>query len=274
VDGALRRGREATLSVFDRGARDGEGLFETLRVFGGHPFLWERHLERMVLAAAELGFPVPASPVTLRSALDEVLAAEGLSDAVARVTITRGIPGSRPTRSIAWVEAEPVGGRLWRGTRTGAAFAIVSRRPFEPGPLGPYKTTSRLAYHLAREEARVAGADETLLVSRTGEVLEGSVSNLFARIDGVGLVTPPLASGVLPGVTRAWVLALARREGTPVLERPLRLYELEQAREVFVTNSVQGVVPIARIDALEIPETRAGRRLAARYLEEAVAAAD
>ena len=75
VDGELRRGREATLSVFDRGARDGEGLFETVRVHRGQPFLWERHLERMVLSAAELGFPVPP-PSTWPSTTVSVKATE------------------------------------------------------------------------------------------------------------------------------------------------------------------------------------------------------
>ncbi|HUK64712.1 MAG TPA: aminotransferase class IV, partial [Dongiaceae bacterium] len=65
VNGRLCRGDEAAVSLFDRGARDGEGLFETLRVYGGRAFQWERHLERLVLSAAELGFPVPPSPATL-----------------------------------------------------------------------------------------------------------------------------------------------------------------------------------------------------------------
>ncbi|MEK7329699.1 MAG: aminotransferase class IV, partial [Candidatus Eisenbacteria bacterium] len=121
INGRLCRGDDAALSLFDRGARDGEGLFETLRVYDGRPFLWERHMERLVLSAAVLGFPVPASPVTLREALDQVLAADGLADAVARITVTRGIPGGRPTRTGAWVEVEPLAARLWRGTRAGAA---------------------------------------------------------------------------------------------------------------------------------------------------------
>lgn len=270
VDGALRRGAEATLSVFDRGARDGEGLFETIRVFGGRPFLWERHLERLVLAAAELGFPVPAAPSTLRAALDAVLAADGLVDAVARITVTRGVPGSRPTRSTAWVEAEPLGGRLWAGARRGAADLIYSARPFEPGPLSAYKTTSRLAWHLAREEARVAGADEALLVSRSGHVLEGSVSNLFAWFeDARGLVTPPADGSVLPGVIRSWAIARAGREQYRVTERPLTRAELSEASEVWVTNSVQGIVPARTLDGAAVPSTTLGASWGGALIEEA-----
>jgi len=198
VNGKLCRGADAMLSLFDRGARDGEGLFETLRVESGRPLEWTRHLERLVLSAAELGFPVPPSPDHLREGLSELLAASGLSDAVARLTVTRGIPGGRPTRTGAWIEAEPLESRLWRGTRAGAASIVISKTRFEPGPLGRHKTTSRLAYHLAREEARVSRADEALLVAADGELLEGAVSNLFLVI-GAEVRTPRSRAASCPG---------------------------------------------------------------------------
>jgi branched-subunit amino acid aminotransferase/4-amino-4-deoxychorismate lyase len=242
-------------------------LFETLRVYGGRPFAWGRHMERLVLSAAVLGFPVPASPVTLRAALDQVLEAERLTDAVARVTVTRGIPGGRPTRTGAWVEVEPLAGRLWRGTRAGAATVIVSRRPFEPGPLGGHKTTSRLAYHLAREEARVARADETLLVSPAGEVLEGAVSNVFAVIEGE-VQTPPLACGILPGITRALAFGLCAAAGIPARECTLTLADLRAADEVFMTNSVQEIVPVGTLEDLAIPGRSVAGTLLAAYRRE------
>lgn len=268
VNGELRRGGEAMLTVFDRGARDGEGLFETFAVHAGVPFLWEQHLERMVLAAAELGFPVPPSPAVLREALDRVLEANGLSDAAARITVTRGVPGGRPVRTGAWLEVEPLLARLWRGTRTGGASAIVSQRPFEPGSLGAYKTTSRLPWHLAREEARGARADEALLVAADGEVLEGSVSNVFAVI-GDEVRTPPLTRGILPGITRARVLALCRELGVPAREARLDLDALRAADEAFVTNSLQGVVPLASLDGRAFPARARGEQLREAYRSEA-----
>jgi branched-subunit amino acid aminotransferase/4-amino-4-deoxychorismate lyase len=273
IDGRLTRGGEATLSVFDRGARDGEGLFETVKVVGGRPFQWRRHLERLVLSAAELGFPVPAGPDELADALDQVLAAEGLRDAVARVTVTRGIPGTRPTRSTAWVEAEPLSGRLWEGTRRGEAAVVGARAPFPaPGWIGRHKTTSRIAWHLAREDARAAGADEALLVTPEGLALEGAVSNLFAVRGGV-LATPPLELGVLPGITRAWVLRVAGSLGLVTAERPVAFAELPRAEEVLLTNSVQGIVSVGRLDGVTIAGRAIANRLRARY-EEAVAAGE
>ncbi len=278
LNGRLVRGHDAALSVFDRGARDGGAILETLRVYAGRPFAWQRHMERMVLSAAELGFPVPPSPARLRAAVDEVLAAEGLGDAVVRITVTRGIPGGRPVRTSAWVEAEPLGGRLWVGTRTrhpadggpAGARAILSLTPFAPGLLGRHKTTSRLAYDLAREEARAAGADEALLVSPAGEVLEGAASNLFV-VGGGEVVTPPLTADVLPGVTRAIAIGLCAELGIPLREAAVPLEMLRRAEAAFVTNSVQEVLPLASVAGRATPGRTIALRLLAAYRERVAA---
>ncbi len=264
INGRIVRGADAALSLFDRGARDGEGLFETLRVYGGEPLVWDRHMERLVLSAAELGFPVPPSPVLLREALARLLEAEGLEEAVARITVTRGVPGGRPTRTGAWIEAEPTGARLWRGTLSGQARVIFSRRPFHPGALGRYKTTSRLAYSLAREEARAAGVDETLLWSEGGEVLEGATSNLFV-VTGGEVRTPPLARGILPGIVRAWVLSACDRLGLAAREADIPRRTIVEADEVFLTNSVQEVVPVAAVEEHSIPGRQIGLKLRDAY---------
>jgi branched-subunit amino acid aminotransferase/4-amino-4-deoxychorismate lyase len=277
MNGVLVREGEAALSVWDRGARAGGALFETLRTYSGQPFAWMQHMERLVLSAAELGFPVPPGPDTLRDAVGSVLEAGGLADAVVRITVTRGIPGGRPVRTGAWVEAEPLAGRLWAGARVrpgadtpAGGRAILSRAPFTPGPLGRHKTTSRLAYELAREEAHAARVDEALLVSPAGQVLEGAVSNLFiVRPDGV-LVTPPLAADVLPGITRARVLGLARALGLEVAEAGVSLESLRMADEVFVTNSVQEVVPLAEVAGRALPSRDVGLRLLAEYRRQVV----
>jgi branched-chain amino acid aminotransferase len=262
IDGRLCRGTEAAISLFDRGARDGEALFETMRVEAGRPRDWARHLERLVLSAAELGFPVPPSPATLARGVDQLLEAEGLADAVIRVTVTRGVPGGRPTRTGCWIDAEPLDARRWRGVRAGRASAVFSKAPFEPGPLGRHKTTSRLAYHLAREEARALRADEALLVSPAGLVLEGATSSVFV-VTGGEARTPPLASGILPGITRAWALATCRTLGIPAREADISRDDALSADEVFLTNSVQGVVPLARLEERTLPATTVGERLRA-----------
>jgi branched-subunit amino acid aminotransferase/4-amino-4-deoxychorismate lyase len=273
VNGQMMKSSQASLSLFDRGARDGGGLFETLRIYGGRPFDWSRHMERLVLGAALLGFPVPSAPSRLRQALAQLLAAEGLADAVARLTVTRGVAGGRPTRTGAWAEVEPVPGRLWAGTRRGAAAVAISKRPFHPGPLGAFKTTSRLAYDLAREEARAAGVDEILLAGSDGMLYEGAASNLFV-VRGGEVLTPPLALGILPGIVRTRVFECCRALGVTAREEPLRRPDLERADEIFLTNSVQEIVPVERCCDRPLPGRALGERLLAAYRERVAAGTD
>lgn len=252
------------LSLWDRGARDGGAIFETVRTYGGEPFAWERHLERLVLSAAELGFPVPPSPSRLRKAVGELLAAQSLSDAVVRITVTRGIPGGRPTRTGAWIEAESVPARLWAGQRAVSATAIQSAHPFAAGWLGRHKTTSRMAWDLAREEARAAGVDEAVLVSPEGLVLEGAASNLFVVISGE-VLTPPISLDVLPGVTRALTLALCAEQGLRAREVAIPVAALHAADEVFFTNSVQEVLPVGVLAGRALPSRALGLKLRDAY---------
>ncbi len=269
IDGELKHGADATLSVFDRGARDGEGLFETLRLYQGQPFQWSRHLERLVVSAAELGFPVPPSPRALRAGLERLVEQSGASDAVARITVTRGIPSGgagRRTRTSSWIEVEPLAARKWHAAG-GAVRLICSRQPFEPGPLGRHKTTSRLAYHLAREEARAARAQETLLFNSSGWLLEGAVSNVFV-VEGGAVYTPPLALGILPGIARATVLRLCARLELAAEERRLTAHDLAAADEVFVTNSVQEVAVADAVDGRALGAPAVGTRLAQAYAAE------
>lgn len=257
----------AVLPLLDRGARDGEGLFETLRVTGGEPWLWQAHLERLVVSAAELGFPVPPSPGRLRRALAELATRTGLDEAVARITVTRGRAGARPARAGCWIEMEPLAARRWRGLAAGGgARALISRRAFEPGTLGRYKTTSRLAWNLARDEARARGADEALLVAADGELLEGATCNVFVVVAGT-LLTPPLDRNVLPGIVRGGALALAARLGIPARETPIGPGVLARAEEVLLTNSVQEMAPVVELDGLPLPSRAVGEALARAWRE-------
>jgi branched-subunit amino acid aminotransferase/4-amino-4-deoxychorismate lyase len=260
INGHLRRGSEASVSVFDRGARDGLALFETIRVEGRVPLDWHAHMERLVLAAAELAFPVPPSPDLLREGLTDLLAASVLDDAAVRLTISQGIPGIRPGRPGCWIDAEPLEGRLWRGARTGRAAAIVSRIAHVPGPFARYKTAHRLVHQRAGDEARAAGADEAILASAEGEVFEGAVSNVFC-VRGGAACTPPVARGIIPGTVRAAVIREARAAGVPLREAPLTRDDLAAADEVFVTNALQLVVPLHALDGRELPSRAIGERL-------------
>lgn len=261
----------AVVSVFDRGFRSGEGVFETLRVYGRHPFRLDAHLARAFEGAAALEFDVGPRDRIREACLTTAAAnAQELGeDSVLRLTATPGTidpaspfpgtPTGDPTVVVTSHPLELPADLYERGVR---ALTVPWRRE-----LPRVKTVSYVAPALARRRARAQGADEALFTDpAAGQVLEGSASNLFAVIDGE-LVTPPEES-VLAGVTRAVVLEVAAGEGIPVTERPLGLEELRTCSEAFITATTREVVPLVQVDDHRIGEGAPGpltRRLHAAY---------
>lgn len=274
VDGRLVPAEEAVVSVYDRGFRAGEGVFETFRAYGPHVFRLLAHLRRAASGAAFLGFPVDVGRLaeavtgTAVANLDE----HDGADSVVRLTAT---PGRLDPRSP--FPGRPVGGPT----------VVVTSHPLDL-PEGLYrdgvsatavpwarelpevKAVSYLAATVARQRARREGADEALLTDHAGRVLEGSSSNVFAVVDGT-LVTPPVSAGLLAGVTREVVLTVAASEGIPVAERQLTVAELAAADEALLTATTREVVPLVRFAGRPISDGRPGpvtRRLHAAYRDE------
>lgn len=261
VDGRVSREEGTVLApAHGGGPPAGEGLYETLRTYAARPFLWERHVARLAGAAAALGFP-PLPARVLRAGLDEALTAGGLREAAVRITVLRAQASG--TLNL-WIEVEPAEHRLWEGTRAGTATAILWSRPFDPGVLGRYKVTTRPAWREALAGAHAAGVDEAILVSPKGHVLEGSRSSVFA-VAAAEVVTPPLALGILPGITRELVLELCAELDLAARERAFAAADLLGADEAFLTTSIQEVVPLARLDGRSFPGGPVTARIARAY---------
>jgi len=135
----------------------------------------------------------------------------------------------------------------------------------ESSPLSRIKSCNYLDSILARMEASTLGADEALLLNSSGELACGSSSNVFLVLDET-LVTPPLESGVLDGITRRVVLELATRLGFPHSQRPVRREEMHLAQEVFVTNTAVGIMPVVAVDGRPVGRGSTGP-LSARLRE-------
>ncbi|MDQ3932495.1 MAG: aminotransferase class IV [Actinomycetota bacterium] len=241
------------MSVFDRGFRYGEGVFETMRAYGTHPFRLGAHLDRAAEGARVLEFELPRRARLEAAITATVQANADDGDLAVRLTVTPGLidpsspfPGQPLGGSTLVVTAHPLtyGEELYR---VGVSAAVVPRARELPG----IKSVSYLAAVLARREAKRHGAEEALLTDPAGMVLEGSHSNLFAVVDR-RLITPPPGAGILPGVTRAVTLEIAAGLGIPVLERPLPLAELLGAEEAFLTASTRELVPLVRVDDVPI----------------------
>jgi branched-chain amino acid aminotransferase len=250
LDGLLVPVDEARVSPFDHGLLVGDGVFETLRVYDGVPFAWTRHQARLVRSAAGLGLRAPGSH-ELRAAVDEVLAANRLTDGRVRVTVTGGPSplgsergGGPPTVIVVSAPATP-----WPPT---VDVVIVPWSRNEHGAVAGLKTTSYAENVRALAHARERGAGEAMFLNTRGELCEATGSNVFVIRDGV-VLTPPADAGCLLGVTRALVLELCADHGVPAEEAALGRAALGDADEAFLTSSTREVQPIGRVDGRALP---------------------
>lgn len=252
IDGELLDVNDARISPLDRGLTVGDGVFETLRVYGGIPFAWSRHSARLAHSAAGLGLALP-DPDVLRAAAAAVLAANGLDEARLRVTVTggEGPPGS--SRAGAIPSAFIVAVAFEHGPATTRAVIAPWTRNERSATAG-LKTISYAANVRALAYAEAHGADEALFANTAGNLCEATGSNVFVVVDGVAL-TPPASAGCLLGVTRGLLLELAGSCGVEAREADLPMTALPSVSELFLTSTTREVQAIGMIDdrRLEAP---------------------
>jgi branched-chain amino acid aminotransferase len=250
LDGAILDATEAKVSVFDHGLTVGDGVFETIKVIGGRPFALRRHIERLHRSARGLGLDVPLGDSRLRTAIDELLAAAPTGEAETarlRITVTGGVapPGSGrgtagPTLIIMVAPPDP-----WEADTV--AVTVPWPRN-ERSAVAGVKTTSYAENVVALAEARKGGATEAIMANLTGNLCEGTGTNVFVVRSGV-LTTPPLLAGCLAGVTRALLL----EELPEADEDNVPMTELPKADEVLLTSSTRDVQPLRMLDGRELP---------------------
>lgn len=253
LDGALISPEQASVSVFDRGFLYGDAVFEVLRTYGGRPFSLQEHLARLRRSADKVFIALPVDEATIGREVEAALGAAGNDESYVRIIVTRGSgplsldPDSarHPLRVILVEPVTPPARDLYV---RGIALAVVhGRRVTDDTAAAGAKVTNYLPNLLALREAKRRGAQEALFVDAGGHVLEGASSNVFV-VAGGRLATPPVAAGILPGITRAHVLAAAAALGIPCDERALSLDELLAADEVFVTSSIRELLSVVRVD--------------------------
>lgn len=241
LDGRVCPAEDARISPFDHGFLVGDGVFETLRVYGGRPFAVRRHLERLERSAAGIRLTPPARS-SLERAMAEVLDANpALTEARLRITVTSG---AGPLGSARGAGGPTV---LLSMTPMGTLpdhYAVVMA-PWprnERGTLAGLKTVSYAENAIALAWAKERGADETIFGNTAGHLCEGTGTNVFLAVGG-RLVTPPLSAGCLAGVTRDLVVELC-----DVAEEDVPVTALADADEAFVTGTGAEVKPITTVD--------------------------
>ncbi|MBX3180991.1 MAG: aminotransferase class IV [Polyangiaceae bacterium] len=251
VNGRIVAPEDAKVSVYDRGFLYGDSVFETLRTYERVPFALTEHLARLERSATLVAMELPVSLEQLQRELLEVLEAAGDQESYARLMITRGQGelGLAPSEAEALrvILVEPLTPPPVAQRERGIAVTLYgARRATDATLAAGAKVGNYLTSVLAMAEARRAGAAEALIVDGEGQVLEGATSNVFVVKDGA-LITPPISVGILPGITRAAVLALARELGIQARVAPLDVSALLAADEVFITSSIRELLGVVRV---------------------------
>jgi branched-chain amino acid aminotransferase len=245
MDGSLLR-QAARVPVTDHAFLAGDGAFETIAITAGIPIAVSRHLARLRQSLAGLGLSPTFDDRTIREAIFDLIRVNGGREGWVRLMVTAG---DGPFSSTRGAGAPRVFMASAEYADAGDPIAVVTV-PWtrnERGVLSGLKSTSYAENVVALAYAGARGAREAIFPNTRGELCEGTGSNIFL-VCGSELVTPPLSSGCLAGVTRALVISVSG-----AIERPIPMEELPICTEACLTSSTRGVLPIVMIDDRELP---------------------
>jgi D-alanine transaminase len=273
LNGAIMPMAEAALGIEDRGFQFADGVYEVIRLYDGKPFALTQHLQRLWNSAVDIQLTPPLTIDALAAEVHRLIDRVDAGDAFIYLQLTRGIAPRNhlfpeivePTLLFYVRPANPIAPP---GEGEGTKLLTV---PDDRWKRCWIKTISLLPNVLAKNTAVAAGADEAVFVDM-GFVTECSTSNLFAVIGGK-LVTPPIGSKVLPGITRMVLLEIAGEMGIEVDERSIREDEAPWAQELFITSTLREISWVSRWNEIYIGRGRCGSVTAAlhRALRERIA---
>ncbi|BBH23316.1 4-amino-4-deoxychorismate lyase [Paenibacillus baekrokdamisoli] len=253
-NGAVKQAEEAVISVYDHGFLYGMGLFETFRTYGGQPYLLERHLHRLSDGCRSIGIHYTPDIEVFREWLTSLMESNQLTEAYVRLTVTAGesvlgLPSTdymQPNVLLLVKSLPAANAQLYE---EGRQLALLHTKRNTPEGEIRLKSLHYMNNIVAKRELlQLDAADgaEGLMLTREGWLAEGIVSNLFFVQDGT-VYTPSIDTGILPGVTRSRVIELAQESGYSIAEGLYTWSELLAADEVWVTNSIQELVPVTTL---------------------------
>jgi 4-amino-4-deoxychorismate lyase len=254
LNGRLCDEREAVVSVYDHGFLYGMGVFETFRTYQGKAFLLKQHLERLEQGCKDLMIDLQTGLLYWSEHVSQLLAANQLEDGYFRISVSGGTeqlglpsePYHNPT-IILYIKPLPlVDKQIYRN---GKPLQLLRLRRNTPEGALRLKSFHYMNNILAKRELVEypwANGAEGLFLNEAGQLAEGIVSNLFFIRRGM-CYTPELTTGILPGITRKLVIEIAGRIGLSVEQGLYSWDDLLAADEIFMTNSIQELVPVSTL---------------------------
>ncbi|MDT8318594.1 MAG: aminotransferase class IV [bacterium] len=274
VNGKFSSEDEASISPLNRGLMYGDGIFETFRGYGGKVFAIGEHFARLQSAADFLKMNVDFSAEELGELISELLNKNSLIDKDSRIRLTlirgRGTDGLFPdlsAKSEIVITAEEVSSGVRELQQKGIEIALVESIKVDPrSPLASHKTLNYIPGIVALQEVREKGGDEGIYLNYEGYIVEGVTSNIFIVKSG-RLKTPPLSSGLLPGITRDSVIKCAAICNIDVEETSITKEDLLKADEIFITSSVREVMPVIKFEGKGFNVGPATKEILSSYRE-------
>jgi D-alanine transaminase len=247
---------EVRVPALDRGYLFGEGIYEVIRVYGGHLWRGDNHFERLQTGCAELGIPINLADIRARA--ESTLSETKLKEALLYIQITRQdemrhhyYPKTPPVNCL--IYAQPFDDPYKKDRETGVACITFPDIRWRRNDI---KATSLVANCMAANAAHAHNAFEAILV-RDGLLTEASHSSVFAVTNGK-LMVPPSSNSVLPGITKRQVLELCAARGIAVIEKQLLLSDLPSVHEMFLTATPEEIIGIIRVDEQIIGDGKPG----------------
>jgi branched-chain amino acid aminotransferase len=263
LNGKLVEREEAKISVFDHGLLYGDGVFEGIRSYNGKVFRLDAHVRRLFDSANGIRLAIPMTPQAMADAIVATLSANGLKDSYIRVVVTRGegtlgLDPNRCPHPQVFIITDKIALYPQELYENGLEIITAATMRNHPNAVNPrLKSLNYLNNILAKIEAIDAGTLEAVMLNHLGYVAECTGDNLFIVRDG-RLFTPPIAAGILEGITRDEILAIARDAGVEVREENLTRQDLYVADECFLTGTAAEVIPVVRIDKRTIGSGKPG----------------
>jgi branched-chain amino acid aminotransferase len=263
IDGEYYPKSQAKISVFDHGLLYGDGVFEGIRAYNGIVFKLKEHINRLYQSAHAMMLQIPLTKEQMVEAVLETLRKNKMKDAYIRLVVTRGVgdlgldPRKCPKATVIII----TGGIVLHGNEAkmkGITTLIswVRRNPVD-ATSHEIKSLNYLNSVMAKIEANSAGADEAVCLDKSGFVSEGVGENIFIVKNG-RILTPPVCSGALPGITAQVVTKLAAELGHEIVESNITPYQLLNADEAFFTGTAAEIVPIREVNKRQIGDGKPG----------------